>query len=242
VPLLHFLHSWFGDHQKFILHIDVAIGYNPRCMTHDRISELLAPFLDDRRLSEVQLAEVSTYAELLIKWNAHINLTSIRSPEEIIARHFGESLFAARQLLSADAQGVKSIDVGSGAGFPGLPLKIWNSALNLTLVEAHGKKAVFLREVARALGFSGVKVFADRAENLKEQADLVVLRAVERFDKILPVAADLVAPAGRLALLIGDVQIESARSILTEPIWENPVVLPLSRGRSLLVGHWPASR
>jgi 16S rRNA (guanine527-N7)-methyltransferase len=210
-------------------------------MTPNRISELLAPFLGNHCLSEVQLAEISTYTELLVKWNAHISLTSVRDQEEIITRHFGESLFTARQLLSADAESLKAIDVGSGAGFPGLPLKIWNPGLSLTLIEAHGKKAVFLREVARALELSGVKVFADRAENLKDQADLVVLRAVERFEKILPVAANLVAPAGRLALLISDTQIETARSIRPETKWENPVALPLSRGRSLLVGRFPAS-
>ena len=216
------------------------ISYNPPCMTSERISELLAPFLEDDRLSEKQLAQISSYNELLTKWNAHINLTSVRDPEEIITRHFGESFFAAKLLIPEDAQGLAAIDVGSGAGFPGLPLKIWNPELALTLVEAHGKKAIFLREVVRALGFSGVKVFADRAENLTEQADLVTLRAVERFEKALAVAAKLVAPAGRLALLIGDTQIETAELILREVVWEAPVALPLSRGRSLLVGRVPA--
>lgn len=219
-----------------------AIGYNPRCMTPDRIAALLSPFLQDAHLSAEQLAQIETYTNLLLKWTGHINLTAIRDPEEIVTRHFGESLFAARQLLSADAEGVKVIDVGSGSGFPGFPLKLWNPRLKLTLIEAHGKKAVFLREVARALGLSEVKVFADRAENLNERADLVVLRAVERFDKILPVAASQVAPASRLALLIGDTQIEIARSILPETKWETPLPLPLSRSRSLLVGHFPASR
>lgn len=209
-------------------------------MTPDRISELLAPFLENQSLSEVQLAQIETYAELLIKWNAHINLTAIRDAEAVITRHFGESLFAAQQLLSKGAEKQNAIDVGSGAGFPGLPLKIWNPELTLTLIEAHGKKAVFLGEVARALGFSNVKVLADRAENLREKASLVTLRAVERFERVLPVAAALVAPAGRLALLIGDGQIETAKSILANAAWERPIALPLSQGRSLLVGRFPA--
>ena len=209
-------------------------------MTPDRIAALLSPFLADSRLSDLQLAQIETYNQLLQKWNAHINLTAVRDPEEIITRHFGESLFAARHLLSPSETTKTAIDIGSGAGFPGLPMKIWNPGLELTLIEAHGKKAVFLREVVRALGLSKVKVFADRAEKLSERSDLVILRAVERFEHILPVAANLVAPHGRLALLIGDPQIESAKSILPSASWENPSPLPLARGRSLLVGHFPA--
>jgi 16S rRNA (guanine527-N7)-methyltransferase len=209
-------------------------------MTPDRIAALLSPFLENASLSAEQLAQIATYTDLLLKWNAHFNLTSVRNPEEMITRHFGESLFAARQLLSEDAADQTAIDVGSGAGFPGLPLKIWNPALKLTLIEAHQKKAVFLREVTRALKFSEVKVFSDRAENLDQQAGLVILRAVERFEKSVPAAAKLVAPAGRLALLIGESQIESAESILPQVRWEAPFLLPLSRGRSLLVGRFPS--
>lgn len=207
-------------------------------MTPGRIAELLSPFLEYSHLSAEQLAQIATYTDLLIKWNAHINLTSIRDPEQIITRHFGESLFAARQLLSADATNQTATDVGSGAGFPGLPLKIWSPKLSLTLIEAHQKKAIFLREVVRALGFSGVKIFADRADNLKQQASLVTLRAVERFDKTLPIASALIAPNGRLALLIGDAQIETSKSILPHAAWEDPLSLPLSRSRCLLVGRF----
>lgn len=210
-------------------------------MTPDRIAELLAPFLEGAQLSAAQLSQVSVYTDLLMKWNAHINLTAVRDPEEIITRHFGESLFAARKLFptravkTAGAQ--TAIDLGSGAGFPGLPLKIWNPELTLTLIEANQRKAVFLREVVRALSFSGVTVVADRAESVSEQASLVILRAVERFEKTLPVARKLVAPAGRIALLIGDAQIQAAKSTLADVRWEVPLPLPLSRSRSLLVGH-----
>ena len=209
-------------------------------MTPGRILELLAPFLDSDALSEAQLAQIAAYSDLLLKWNAHINLTAIRDPEEIITRHFGESLFAARKLLPKHTPNLAAIDFGSGAGFPGLPMKIWDPGLTLTLVEAHGKKAVFLREVVRALGFSKVKVFADRAENLKENANLVILRAVERFERALPIAAALVAPAGALALLIGDAQVEAAKSANPDFAWENPIPIPLSHGRRLLVGRFPA--
>jgi len=115
-----------------------------------------------------------------LKWNSKINLTAIRDPEEIITRHFGESLFAARHLFPISADSQSAIDLGSGAGFPGLPLKIWNEALDLTLVESNQRKAVFLREVGRALGLSGVKVQAERAEKLSASADLVILRHTDR--------------------------------------------------------------
>jgi 16S rRNA (guanine527-N7)-methyltransferase len=211
-----------------------------REMTPDRIAELLSPFLEGALLSESQLAQIATYAALLEKWNARINLTAVRHPEEIITRHFGESLFAARKLFPAPETLATAIDIGSGAGFPGLPLKIWSPALDLTLIESNQKKAAFLREAARTLNLANVRVLAERAEQVSAQANLVILRAVERFEQILPVALKLTAAPGRLALLIGNSQIPIAKSILSGVRWENPAPLPLSESRSLLVGHAPA--
>jgi 16S rRNA (guanine527-N7)-methyltransferase len=205
-------------------------------MTPDRIAKLLSPFMEEATLSTLQLAQIATYTDILVKWNAHMNLTAVRDPEEVITRHFGESLFAAKHLFPAPTD-QSAIDVGSGAGFPGLPLKIWNPALDLTLIESNQRKAVFLREVVRALGFSGVRIFADRAEQLSERADLVILRAVERFEGILPIAYGLLTQNGRIALLIGDAQIEIAKSHLRNAKWQDPLPLPLSQKRSLLIGH-----
>src|SRR5436305_1338553 len=120
-------------------------------MTADEIADLLRPFLGPSSLSSDQLSRVAIYLDLLLKWNTKINLTAIRTPEEIVTRHFGESFFAARHLLSGNASPSSAIDVGSGAGFPGLPMKIWCPDLALTLIESRGKKATFLREVSRAL-------------------------------------------------------------------------------------------
>ncbi len=131
-----------------------------------------------------------------MKWNAHINLTAVRDPEEVITRHFGESLFAARQLLSTDAlQSQTAIDVGSGAGFPGLPLKIWNPELTLTLIEANQKESRVSARGCPSLGSFRRKGRCRPGRKPPEQASLVVLRAVERFEKTLPVAAKLVAPS-----------------------------------------------
>jgi 16S rRNA (guanine527-N7)-methyltransferase len=141
-------------------------------ISEDRIAELLEPFLDPDSLSPHQLREVSIYLDLLLRWNARIGLTAVRDPEEIITRHFGESFFAARQLFSPDAPAVTAIDIGSGAGFPGFPLKIFAPSLDLMLVESNNKKVAFLREVMRALNLAtGVRVLASRAEDAESTAE-----------------------------------------------------------------------
>jgi 16S rRNA (guanine527-N7)-methyltransferase len=234
-----------------------------------RIAELLQPFLSPissschsergQRPGEesaapapapsfAQLKDISTYIDILMRWNARINLTAIRSEEEIITRHFGESFFAARHLFPASAQlgtAARLADVGSGAGFPGIPLKLWAPEINLTLIESSHKKATFLREVIRALTLMDINVFHGRAEQLVTEVDppqlfdVVTLRAVEHFAEILPVAARLVSPGGRLALLIGSSQIEQAQLLLPELTWSSPLDIPLSKLRTLLVGRSP---
>lgn len=236
-------------------------------MESERIAELLEPFLSFE-LSENQLNSISIYIDILSKWNQRINLTAVRKPEEIVTRHFGESLFAAQHLFPSSAQlpsGDKArladrrlapettvpgatwneipanaltvVDVGSGAGFPGLPIKIWVPRVRLILIESNHKKATFLKEEVRALGLEGVEVFVARAENFPvASADVVTLRAVERFRNILPVASGMVKTGGRLALLIGGSQIELAKSVTSDFKFQEPVAVPLSQNRTLLVG------
>jgi 16S rRNA (guanine527-N7)-methyltransferase len=199
----------------------------------ERIAELLRPFAGE--LPREQVEQISKYIDILLKWNERTNLTAVRDPQEIVLRHFGESLFAARTLLQADSA-LDVIDVGSGAGFPGMPLKLFAPRIRLTLVEAQSKKATFLKEVARALAFGNVNVVAARAETLIDKADLVTLRAVEKFDEVLPAAARLVRAGGRLALLIGSGQIGAAHQ-LPEFDWQEPVKVPQSRTRVLLAGN-----
>src|SRR5205085_1932149 len=143
----------------------------------DRISELLSPFLGQATLSNEQLSTVRTYLDLLLKWNAKINLTAVRSPEEIVTRHFGESFFVASRIFPDQNSNGSLIDIGSGAGFPGLPAKIWASRISLTLIESNQRKSTFLREIVRALGLANVRVETSRAETLKIQAEVVTLRA-----------------------------------------------------------------
>jgi 16S rRNA (guanine527-N7)-methyltransferase len=228
-----------------------------------RIVELLHPYLSNAPcssesgndnpavLSLTQLNHISMYIDMLLRWNSRINLTAIRDPEEIVARHFGESLFVARQLFPTGAHvataalgrsaeqspAPRVADIGSGAGFPGVPIKLWAPNISLTLIESSHKKATFLREVARTLTLTDVNILNVRAEEVAQRFDLVTLRAVERFAESLPDAASLLAPAGRLALLITAPQIKTARSILQNVSWDAPLPMPGSKSRILLVGR-----
>lgn len=203
------------------------------------LRDLLAPFIPPDEVDDVMLECVRVHLDLLLRWNERMNLTSVRTAEAMVARHFGESLFAARKICPRTAQH-SLIDVGSGAGFPGLPFKYWAPGLQLTLIEGHGKKATFQREVSRALRLTGISILHCRAESLSDrQADLVTLRAVEQFEEVLPTAANLVAPGGRLAVLIGESQQERALALL--PVGESSVIpIPASEQRLLLTWIKPA--
>ncbi len=202
----------------------------------DRIATLLQPFLPD--VSPELVSQMQTYLDLLLRWNARINLTAVRDPEQIVTRHFGESFFAARVLRDAGAFAANTTlaDIGSGAGFPGIPIKLFAPALRLTLIESQNKKATFLREAVRALGLSHTVVHPGRAENWGAQAEVVTLRAVEKFAAALPVAAGLVAAGGKLCLLLGRSQVPAAGSALGSG-WRmaDPVPIPLSNGRVVIV-------
>jgi 16S rRNA (guanine527-N7)-methyltransferase len=235
-----------------------------------RIAALLQPFLEPS-LSPSQLDQISTYIDLLLRWNARINLTAIRHPEEIVTRHFGESFFLACHLFpppchpersQARSEAIGSakskacpelaegdpypstaprvLDIGSGAGFPALPLKLWAPQIHLTLIESNHKKAAFLREVARALTLTNINVITDRAEVLAARpdfprAEVVTLRAVEHFAAILPQAVTLMAPSATLALLIGAAQIPHLTT-LTALKWCPQIPVPQSHTRVLSIG------
>lgn len=209
-------------------------------MDSSRLAELLQPFLSCGQLSPQLPEKLRAYLELLQRWNARTNLTAVRNPEQIVTRHFGESLFAANLLFPAGNAGggptLTVADVGSGAGFPGVPIKLFVPQVHLTLIEAQNKKATFLREVVRTLQLENAEVFTGRAEQWNQTADVVTLRAVEKFEQVLPVAARLVAHKGRLCLLIGEAQAGRAASALPDLTWQAPVHLAGSSRRTVMVG------
>ena len=199
-------------------------------MDVNQIQELLSPFAKlDRKL----LDQTSIYIDLILKWNTRVNLTAVRNPRDIVQRHFGESFFAATHLLTSEAA-ESVIDLGSGAGFPGIPLAMFAPQAYVTLIESNGKKAAFLNEVVRALKLSNVTVFSQRAETYPRTADLVTLRAVENFSKSAELAVRMSAPAGRLALMIGTSQTEVAKASHPQLLWQPPIPVPGSKSQVLL--------
>lgn len=202
------------------------------CVETAAIAHLLQPFIE---LDETRLCAISIYIDLLLKWNARINLTAIREPGEIVQRHFGESLFAAKYVLQQKRPRT-AIDLGSGAGFPGVPFAMLDPEVQVTLIESQQKKTTFLKELVHALGLKNVKVFGDRAESYLGTADLVMLRAVEKFEQALPMAVRLTKAGGRIALMIGSGQVESARRVGTDVHWSGAVPVPRGNSRALLVG------
>jgi 16S rRNA (guanine527-N7)-methyltransferase len=169
-------------------------------LNEDAVRELLEPF--GLTLSTQQTGRVVAYLELLLRWNEKINLTSIRDPADCVRRHFGESLYLGR---CVELSG-KLLDIGSGAGFPGLCLKILFPELAVTLLEPVAKKRGFLKEAARVCGMMGVEVRGERLEEFTGSAgaaeayDSATARAVGNLQELVPLASRCLKPGGGLYL------------------------------------------
>jgi 16S rRNA (guanine527-N7)-methyltransferase len=151
-------------------------------------------------LSDIQVQQIQLHTKLLWTWNDKINLTAIRDPLEILYRHFCESMFGAALL---PVENCRLADVGSGGGFPGIPLKIVRPDLHVFLVESNFKKATFLAEVVRELGLTDTRVLVGRFEELGEEVaplDIVCSRALGDFARFLGWAASLVISANQVLL------------------------------------------
>ena len=167
--------------------------------------ELLNPFTGGAELPAALYSRLSAYLDLLVRWNGRTNLTAIREPEEIVRRHFGESLFAGLELRRQVPAAATLLDFGSGAGFPGLPMQLAVPELRVTLAESQGKKAAFLREAVRVLGLQ-TALWARRVEDMPEaeRFDVVAMRAVDKMEQALAAARERVAPGGKLLVLGGE--------------------------------------
>jgi 16S rRNA (guanine527-N7)-methyltransferase len=157
-------------------------------LTDSTIATLLQPYLlPETTLPDALYPKLSIYLDLLLKWNARTNLTAIRNPEEIVRRHFGESLFAAQHLSLA---ATTLLDFGSGAGFPGLPIALLHPGIQVTLAESQNKKATFLREVVRTLNLT-TEIWAARVETMPEARlfHTITLRAVDNMAAAMEAAA-----------------------------------------------------
>jgi len=160
----------------------------------------------DIELNDTQLAQFNVYNNELLQWNAKTNLISENSSMEIITRHFLDSLTAMRFIQKPNA---RIIDVGCGAGFPGLPLKIALPTLELYLLETNRKKVSFLKHIIRLLNLADIVVLHDRVENiikadlLKEKFDIVISRAAFKLSELLPQGEFFLAQGGMLIALKG---------------------------------------
>lgn len=182
-----------------------------------------------------QVVLIQRYMTLLRRWNEKLNLTAIRDPLEILYRHFCESMFGA-SAIPVDKG--RLADIGSGPGFPGIPLKIVRPELDLVLVESNIKKGTFLAEVVRELELTTARVMISRYEELGEELaplDVVCSRAVGDFAPFLEWAASPKVSASQVALWIGGRDLEEVRkSKLWE--WREPILVPQSLQRYILIG------
>lgn len=179
---------------------------------------------------------IRTYIALLLRWNRHVSLTKITDPGEILRFHFGESLFAANAVPIRNG---RLADFGSGAGFPGVPLALVESALQVLLVESNTKKSAFLSEIKRLLDLPNLEILHGRGEDLPPDQgpfDFVVARAVGQFPDLLAWAATHLSPVGKVVLWLGD---RDAKALARESdwAWRDPVRIPESTRRVLLVGQ-----
>ena len=193
------------------------------------LEEFAIPAYDEQAL------QIQQYIKILLTWNDKVNLTAIRDPLEILYRHFCESMFAG---ISVPIERGRLADAGTGAGFPGLPLKILHPGLQLFLIESNLKKATFLAEVIRELGLRDTQVLVRRYEELGEELaplDFVCARALGEFPKFLDwVHSDRLA-AKEVVLWIGANDMPEIQKLKTWT-WREPIPVPNSLRRILLVG------
>ena len=160
------------------------------------------------QLSSAQLSVLKRYEEELIEWNRQVNLTAIDHPEKIRIKHFLDSLTCLKAMRDTPMDRV--VDVGAGAGFPGLPLKIVCPPMRLTLVESVGKKASFCQHVVDTLGLENVTVLAERAEVVgtlpehRERYDWALARAVAALPVLAEYLLPLVQIGGRVLAMKGE--------------------------------------
>jgi 16S rRNA (guanine527-N7)-methyltransferase len=188
-------------------------------------------------LTEEQVEKVQRYVGLLLLWNQKLSLTSIANHREILARHFGESLFASKVINFGSS---RLADVGTGAGFPGIALKIILPNLQVFLIEQHAKKCVFLNELIRLLDLQNVKVIRSTYEALSPNLtdfDFIVSRAVGNHKDLLKWAPSRLNPGGKVALWLAS---PDAAKVIILPgwVWDPPHAIPNTRNNAILSGSY----
>jgi 16S rRNA (guanine527-N7)-methyltransferase len=186
-------------------------------------------------VDDPQVAQIQRYMGMFLAWNEKINISAIRDPLEILYRHFCESMYAANAVPLLHG---RLADIGSGGGFPGLPLKIVRPGLDVFVVESNVKKATFLAEVVRDIGFTGTTVLVSRYEELGEEiapVDIVCSRAVGQFTPLLAWTASQRIAARQVVLWLGQRDADEVAKVLGWR-WREPIAIPKSLRRVILVG------
>jgi 16S rRNA (guanine(527)-N(7))-methyltransferase RsmG len=197
------------------------------------IRKALAEFQIDA--DAVQIGQIQEYVKLLLSWNEKVNLTAIRDPLDILYRHFCESMFLSKV---TDLSKCRLADIGTGGGFPGLPLKILVPDTELFLVDSSVKKATFLAEVVRTLGLSNVHVLVSRYDELGEEiapVDFLFARALGEFGPFLHWAGGADVDAKKVALWLGAGDVREVEKV-EGWAWDEPVAVPQSLRRVILLG------
>jgi 16S rRNA (guanine527-N7)-methyltransferase len=186
-------------------------------------------------VGELQVAQIQRYMGMFLTWNDKINISAIRDPLEILYRHFCESMYAASAVpLTAG----RLADIGSGGGFPGLPLKIVRPELDVFVIESNVKKATFLAEVVRELGLTRTNVLVSRYEELGEEVaplDVVCSRAVGQFVPLLTWAGSARIGARQAVLWVGQRDVDEVQKVQGWA-WKSAIPIPKSLRRVILVG------
>jgi 16S rRNA (guanine527-N7)-methyltransferase len=180
--------------------------------------------------------QIRAYSELLLRWNQKIGLTTVTDPAEIVRFHFGESFFAAALLTPLNG---RLADLGSGAGFPGLALRLIAPGLHVTVIESNVKKTTFLSEVVRTLGLQGVEIFRGRMEDFPPSRDpfgFVAARALGAHQQVLAWASEHLDFGGRAALWLSGEDTEMLSKVRGW-IWRAPRLIPQTKNRYILVGE-----
>lgn len=204
---------------------------------YNQIDKALRPF--GITPSPALAGSIAEYLAVLLRWNQKVKLTAIADPQQILERHFGESLFA--RSLIPEEKGLL-VDVGSGAGFPGLALKLVLPGWRVQLFEPNTKKATFLAEVVRRLELTDLTIRNERMEKhalgsppYSLSADVITARALGEYEVLLDWSKVRLSPVGRVILWVGGAEVERLRRN-QEWSWQELIAIPLSKDRFLLVG------